>query len=451
MALTGVQIYKFLPKTNCKECGYPTCLAFAMKLASRSVELTACPYVSEGAKTALIAAARPPIRLVTIGTKEKKIEVGNEVVLFRHEKTFIHPSALVYRIKDTDSPDNISKTVKEVAYYLVERVGIKLGMSGIAIQNESKNAASFIKCIEQIKLITDLPLILMATDPTVMNAALEKFAVDKPLIYSATKENAAQMIDLAKKYKCPLAIYSANNSLDELAALSEQATKAGVEDLVLDPGPMGFKESMAILTQIRRLAIKKSFNLLGYPVITFPGCSTTTLEEEAMLAGQQIAKYASIIILDHFSPAMLYTLLTLRLNIYTDPQKPIQMSAGIYPINNPKDDSCLCVTTNFSLTYFSIAGELESSGFPAWLLVCNTEGLSVLTAWAAGKFDADKIAKTIKDQNAATKINHKSIIIPGGVAVLKGELEESLAGWNIMVGPREAMAIGGYLKQYWNQ
>ncbi|MBE0416073.1 MAG: acetyl-CoA decarbonylase/synthase complex subunit gamma, partial [Dehalococcoidia bacterium] len=175
----------------------------------------------------------------------------------------------------------------------------------------------------------------------------------------------------------------------------------------------------------------------------------TTLEEEALLAGQQVAKYAGIIVLDHFSPSMSYPLLTLRLNIYTDPQKPIQLSPGIYQIGSPKPESPLCVTTNFSLTYFSIAGELESSGFPSWLLVCDTEGLSVLTSWAAGKFDADKIAKTVKQFNIAEKISHRSLILPGKVAVLRGELEEELPDWKVMVGPLEAWDVGGFLKQHW--
>lgn len=449
MALTGIQIYKFLPKTNCKECGFPTCLSFAMKLAQRAVELSVCPYVSDEAKNALDAASRPPIRLIAIGAGDKKIEVGNEVVMFRHEKTFIHKPGIVCRIKDSEASDKISETVKEITNYSVERVGIDMRLDGFAIQNASKDTASFVKCVELVKSLTDTPLILISDDPAAMEAALEKISADKPLIYAANKDNADKMIELASKYQCPLAVYSPDG-LDELAALTEQAVKAGVEDLVLDPGARDFGESMVVLTQLRRLALKKSYQPLGYPVITFPGEATDSIEEEALLAGQHIVKYAGIIVLDNFSQAMVYPLLTMRLNIYTDPQKPIQLAAGMYPMSDPKQDSCLCVTTNFSLTYFSIAGELESSGVPSWLLVCDTEGLSVLTAWAAGKFDAEKIAKTIKDHNATANISHRNLIIPGGVAILKGELEEELPDWKIMVGPREAMGIGSYLKQHWS-
>jgi len=448
MALSGIEIYKFLPKTNCKECGFPTCLAFAMKLASKSVELSLCPYVSEESKEALEAASRPPIRLITIGSGEKTIEIGNEVVMFRHEKTFYHPPGFVVRIKDTAPADEVAKLVGEVAGYSVERVGMELKLDGFAIENDSKDGGNFVKCVELVKSKTDLPLILMSSDPSAMGQALEKVSSSKPLVYAATKENCDGMVELAKKHECPLAVCEPEG-LDELTDLVEKVTAAGVEDVVLDPGARDFGQSLAIMTQLRRLAIKKSFRPLGYPVITFPGEAATTLEEEALLTGQQVAKYAGIIVLDHFSPGMSYPLLTLSLNIYTDPQKPIQMAPGIYEIGSPRPESPLCVTTNFSLTYFSIAGELESSGFPSWLVVCDTEGLSVLTAWSAGKFDAERIAKTVKEFNVAEKVSHRNVILPGHVAVLRGELEEELPDWKIMVGPREAVGVGVFLKQNW--
>jgi acetyl-CoA decarbonylase/synthase complex subunit gamma len=417
-----------------------------MKLAQRSTELSACPYVSDEAKQNLEAASKPPIRLITVGTGKKKIEVGNEVVLFRHEKTFVHQTGIVYRIKDSDA-DPVAKA-KEAASYTIERVGIDMSIDGIAVQNDSGDAAKFAKCAADIKAAVDVALILISSDTAALKAALEVIGDDKPLIYAATVDNAEAMIELAKEYSCPLAIYG--NGLEEVAGLTEQATKAGLEDLVIDPATRGYCDSLTALTQLRRLAIKKSFSLLGYPVITFPGEGAESADDEAMLAGMHIAKYSSIIVLDNFLPAIVYPLLTTRLNIYTDPQKPIQMAAGVYPLGEPTPDSCLCVTTNFSLTYFSIAGELESSGFPSWLLVCDTEGLSVLTAWAAGKFEAERIAKAIKDFKVADSISHKKIILPGGVSILKGELEDELPDWEILIGPREAMAIGSYLKQNWS-
>lgn len=448
MALSGVEIYKFLPKTNCKKCGFPTCLAFAMKVAQKAVNITTCPDLSAEAKAALEAAGRPPIHLVSLGNEQNKLEVGNEVVMFRHEKTFYHPPGLMLRIKDTASPEAVAKIAQEVSNYKVERVGLHLSLNGFAVQNESKDAATFQRCAQTLKDKTSLPLVLMSPQPEAMEAALEKVAADRPLIYAATKDNAEKMAQLSIKYKCPLAVHD-NQGLTELAGLVEQVNKAGVEDIVLDPGTRDFASSINTLTQLRRLALKKNFRPLGHPIITFPGEGVGSVEEEAMLAAQHIAKYSGIVVLDHFSPAFAYPLLTLRLNIYTDPQKPIQVTPGVYPVGAPKDKSPLCVTTNFSLTYFSIAGELEASGFPSWLLVCDTEGLSVLTSWAAGKFDADKIAKSVKSFDVAKQVSHRNIIIPGKVAVLRGELEEALPEWKIMVGPPEAMDVGGFLKQNW--
>jgi acetyl-CoA decarbonylase/synthase complex subunit gamma len=448
MALTGLEIYKLLPKTNCKKCGFPTCLAFAMKLSQKGIELSACPDVSEEAKAALEAASQPPIRLVTVGSGEKAFSVGNEVVLFRHEKTFYNEPGLMVTVKDTDSAEAIGKLVEEVTQYSVERVGKQLTLNGFAIKNASGDKATFAKCVEMVAAKTDLPLLLQASDPAAIEAALPAVADRKPLLYAATQENKTKMAELALKHECPLAVAS-SDGLDELAGLVQEITQTGVQDLVLDPGTRGFADSLASLTQLRRLALK-NFRPLGYPVITFPGEGASSPEEELALASQHIAKYAGIVVLDSFSPSLAYPLLTLRQNIYTDPQKPIQMAAGIYPIGDPKEESPLYTTTNFSLTYFSVTGEVEASGLPSWVLICDSEGLSVLTAWAAGKFDAEKIAKSVKSSGIEEKIKHRKLIIPGYVAVLMGELEDELPGWTIMVGPKDAVDIPSYIKKVWN-
>ncbi|MBI2863639.1 MAG: acetyl-CoA decarbonylase/synthase complex subunit gamma [Chloroflexi bacterium] len=449
MALTGLDIYKLLPKTNCKQCGQPTCLAFAMKLSQKQAELAACPHVSDQAKQALEAASRPPIRLVTVGVGDgRKIEVGNETVMCRHEKTFFHEPGYVVRIKDTAGDDEIAQTAAAIAAYGVERVGMDLRVSGVAVENASKNTAAFLKAVDLVKAAGDLSLVLMSADPAVMEAALAKSASSKPLIYAATKDNAAQMAALALKFKCPVAVCA--EGLEAATALAEEVNKAGVEDIVLDPGTRGFADSLVTLTQLRRLALKKNFRPAGYPIITFPGEQASSPEEETLLAGQQVAKYAGIVVLERFDPSTIYPLLTLRQNIYTDPQKPIQMQPGIYTIGEPGTSSPVYVTTNFSLTYFSVAGEVEGSGLPSWLLVTDSEGLSVLTAWAAGKFDAEKIAKSAKTSGIADKVSHRKIIIPGHVATLRGELEDELSDWQIMVGPREAVDIPSFIKRTWN-
>ena len=448
MGLSGLQIYKLLPKTNCKECGFPTCLAFAMKLAAKQAELSACPHVSEEAKEQLAAAAAPPIRLVTIGGDEKKVSVGNETVLFRHEKTFFHQCGLFLRINDTQSEEEFTKTVTEVHNYSVERVGITLAFDGMAVENASGDAQTFANRVAAVRKLTDLPLILMSKSPAAIEASLGNVGDSVPLIYAADADNCQEMAALALEHKAPLAVTAETGDLAALASLVKEIQQTGLKDIVLDPGARRMADSLAALTQLRRLALKKNFRLLGFPVITFPGEGSDSVEEETILAAQHIAKYAGFIVLDHFDPASAYPLLTLRQNIYTDPQKPIQVSPGLYEINDPKPESPLLVTTNFSLTYFSVAGEAENSGLPTWLLIADAEGMSVLTAWAAGKFDAEKIAKSVNTMGVLEKVGHKRIVIPGFVSTISGELEEELPNWEILVGPREAIDIPAYLKQW---
>jgi acetyl-CoA decarbonylase/synthase complex subunit gamma len=447
MALSGLDIYKLLPKTNCKECGQPTCLAFAMKLAQKQADLSACPHVSEQSKAALAAASAPPIRLVTVGTGDRKVEVGNETVLFRHDKTFFHKPGLFVRLQDTLPAAEFEAAVGQIKDYAIERVGITMRVDGIAIENASGDAATFARAVAAALAKTDQPLVLIASAPAAMAAALEKAGGVAPLLYAATAENWKELTALAKQHKAPIAVRA--DGLQALAELAEQVKGAGVEDIVLDPGARDLHGSLMALTQLRRLALKSNFRSLGYPIITFPGEGAGSVQEETIRAAEHITKYAGIIVLDHFAPSIVYPLLTLRQNIYTDPQKPIQVSPGLYEISGPKPDSPLLVTTNFSLTYFSVAGEVEGSGKPAWLLIVDSEGMSVLTSWAAGKFDAEKIAKSVKQFDVPSKISHKKIVIPGLVAGLSGELEEELPGWEVKVGPREAIDIPAYLKT-WN-
>lgn len=447
MALSGLDIYKQLPKTNCKDCGFPTCLAFAMKLAAKQAELSLCPHVSEEAKQILDAASAPPIRLVTVGAGDLKVEVGNETVMFRHDKTFFHEPGLFIRVRDTQPEAELTKLVEAVDGYSVERVGMTLRMNGFAIENASGDAQTFAKCARLVKSKSALPLILISSSPVSMAAALEVAGNDKPLIYAASEDNWEQMVELAKKSQCALAVKSkTGGDLSALASLVEQVTKAGVADVVLDPAADGLGAQLEAQTIIRRLAIRKNFRLLGFPTIVFAGDGADSPLTEVVNASQAIAKYAGFIVLDTFDPALVYPLLTLRQNIYTDPQKPIQVKPDVYAINEPSSDSPLLITTNFSLTYFTVAGEVEASGVPSWLLIADSEGLSVLTAWAAGKFDAEKIAKTVKTSGVTDKVNHRKLVIPGAISGLSGEIEEELAGWKVIVGPRDAVDISPFLK-----
>lgn len=443
MALSGIVIYKMLPQTNCKDCGFPTCLAFAMKLAAKQVELSACPHVSEESKAKLSESAAPPIRLVTLSSNGAEVKAGNEVVLFRHEKTFYNMPGLFIRVRDDQTVEQIKESVAAADAYSVNYVGIDLSLDGFAIQSASGDPQTFKAAVAAARAASQRPLILIADDPDVIAAGLDELEGKGVLIYAATGENWERMAALAKAQGASLAVVG--HSLEELADLTEKVKGAGVEDLVIDPGTRGFSSTLAYNTQIRRLALKKNFRALGYPTITFPADAGDP-GLESMLATQAITKYAGFIVLDNYAPQAVYPLLVLRQNIYTDPQKPIQVQPGLYEINDPTADDPLLVTTNFSITYFSVANEVEGSGLPAWLLVTEAEGMSVLTAWAAGKFDAERIAKDVKRFNAADKLNQKRLVLPGHVAVLSGEVEEELPGWEIRVGPREAVDLPAFMK-----
>jgi acetyl-CoA decarbonylase/synthase complex subunit gamma len=449
MALSGIQIYKLLPggerpphpKANCKECGFPTCLAFAMKLAAKQAELSACPYVSDAAKAELSAAAAPPIRLITISSNGHKLDVGQETVMFRHEKTFFNRPGIFVRVKDGEGAEAIKAKVAPADKYAVNYVGMDLTLDGFAVEADSGDGAAFAEAVKAVREVSKRPIILISTDPAVMKAGVEAAGNVKPLLCAANADNWEAMAKLAKDSGAPLAVSA--DSLDGLAELTERIKGAGVENMVLDPKLDNMADALVTLTQLRRLALKQNYRPLGYPTVAFPAVWS---DDEAIAAMQAVAKYAGFIVLDTFTPALAYSLLVFRQNIYTDPQKPIQVEPGLYEINKPGPEDPLMVTTNFSITYFSVSNEIEGSGNKGWLLVADAEGMSVLTAWAAGKFDAERIAKSVKDTGAADKISHRKLIIPGHVAVLSGELEEELPGWEIKVGPREAVNLPQYLK-----
>jgi len=443
MALSGIQIYKLLPQTNCKDCGFPTCLAFAMKLAAKQVELDKCPHVSDEAREKLAESAAPPVRLVTLSADGREVKVGNEIVLFRHEKRFYNPPGVFIRLHDHEPLEGIKARAAEVAAYSVEYVGMELTVDGLAVQ-ASGDGDAFVMAVRAVLDTARLPLILIADDPEVMAKGLEAAEGTRPLIYGARPGNWQPFAELAKQHEVPMAIRA--DSLSLLAELTEKIKGMGVEEIVLDPGVRDLKSLLALNTLIRRMALKKTFRPLGFPIINFPSECAGDEGMVAVAATQAIVKYGGLIVLDQFSPATIYPLLVLRANIYTDPQKPIQVQPGIYEINEPQADSPVMVTTNFSITYFSVANEIDGSGLPGWLLVADAEGMSVLTAWAAGKFDAEKIAKTVRETGIEEKVSHRKVIIPGHVAVLLGELEEELPGWEIKVGPREAVDLPAYLK-----
>jgi acetyl-CoA decarbonylase/synthase complex subunit gamma len=446
MALTGIQIYKLLPKTNCGECGVPTCLAFAMSLAAGKAELAACPHVSEEAKAELADAAAPPIRVVEIGTAERKLKIGGETVLFRHEKTFVNQSGIAVLVTDEMSDEEVGGRLERFKTLEYERVGLNLRADLVAVKSASGDADKFEALTARVKNGTDAGIILMTEDSSVMEAGLKVCADRKPLMYAANKENADAMSALSKEHGCPLAVRG--NGLDEVSELTTKLTEDGLNDLVIDSGARGVKKALEDQIFIRRGALLKKYKPLGFPTITLPCEMTDDLMQESLIASMFVAKYGGIVVLSDLQGHCLFPLLLARMNIYTDPQRPMATSPGIYEIGGPSEDSPVLITCNFSLTYFIVSGEIETSRVPAWLVVVDTEGLSVLTAWAAGKFVGDAVGMAFKKCGITDKVTHKKVIIPGYAAAISGDLEEELGDWEVMVGPRESAHIPPYLKEW---
>jgi acetyl-CoA decarbonylase/synthase, CODH/ACS complex subunit gamma len=444
MALTGIQIFKLLPKTNCGDCKYPTCLAFAMALAAAKTELALCPHVSAEAQEQLSEASAPPIRPVTIGAGDYEVKVGGETVMFRHEKTFFNKPGLAVLIADDTDDGEQERRFSSLASLQYERVGLILRPEMVALKHTGDRE----RFIGLVKKACSYPyaMILMSGDPSVMKEALENSKDRKPLIYAATKESYEAFGNLAKEYGCPLSVKG--TGLDETAELTGKLTAMGIKDMVIDTSARKVKDAFEEQIIIRRAALQSKFKALGFPTITFPCEMTDNLMKETLIASSFVAKYAGIIVLSDFQGESLFPLLLQRLNIYTDPQRPMTTQEGIYPINNPDENSPVLVTCNFSLTYFIVSGEIENSRVPAWLAIMDTEGLSVMTAWAAGKFVGDLVGTFIKKSGVADQIKHRKLVIPGYAAAILGDLEEELPGWEIMVGPREAAHLPSYLRQW---
>ena len=445
MALTGIQIFKLLPKTNCGECGVPTCLAFAMNLASGKAELASCPYVSEEAKAQLAEASAPPIRPLTIGAGDHKVRIGGETVLFRHEKTFFNPTGFGALLTTDMAEDVVSAKLRKWNTYQYERVGLTLRPELVAVKDLSGDAGKFKKTVQQVFDTSNFSLILMSEKPEVLKEGLAACPGGNPLLYAATKDNWKTMAELAKEANCPLAVKA--DGLDGLITLTDNLTKAGLKDLVLDPGSRGIRQAFEDQVAIRRAALSGKEKGLGFPTICLPFEMAKDLEMETLMGAVMVAKYGGVVVFSDFSGESVFPLLLERLNIYTDPQRPMTVTQGIYEINGPDENSPVCVTSNFSLTYFIVSGEIESSRVPTWLCIMDTEGLSVMTAWAAGKFVGDAVGIFIKKSGIADKIKHRNLIIPGYAASIAGDLEEELPGWTIKVGPREAAHIPKYLRE----
>ena len=439
MALKGLDIFKLTPKTNCKECGNPTCMAFAMKVAQGAIPIEKCPHMSDDAKATLSEATAPPMKSLKFGTGETEHTLGGETVLFRHDKTFVSHNLFGVNVCPGCFDDLIGE-VEKVSY---ERIGehmytevLNLGFKG--------DQAAYVELVKKA-MGHSRALILECTDAAAAAAALDVCADAKPILNGATPDNYKEMVELAKAKGVLLGVSAPD--LDALYDTTAAIEGLGYKDLVLDVTGATVRDTYANAIQVRRAALKDKDRTFGYPSIVNLGkIAAGDMTKQTALASMFVLKYGSIILMDGMSYAQALPLFGLRQNIYTDPQKPMKVEPGIYALNGATADSPCATTVDFALTYFIVSGELERSGVPVNLLISDAGGYSVLTAWAAGKFSAGSIARFFKEQDIEGKITSRDLIIPGKAAVLKGELEEQLPGWNIIVAPNEATGLVKFMK-----
>ena len=444
MALTGIEIFKMLPKTNCKECGFPTCLAFAMALASGKAELDACPYVSDEVKEKLAEASAPPIRPIKLGPADAVKTIGGETVQFRHEKTFFSPTLIAGMLTTAMSDAEVDEKLKTFMDMQFERVGLNLRPEMFALVDKDGDAGKFSALAKRVMDGSDALILLVGDKPDVLKAGAEAAKDRRPILAYATPENADAMGALAKELDLPLVAKA--EGYDALAELTTKLTGMGLKDLILDSGARNLKQVFQDNVVFRRAALVPKFKPFGFPVLNCVAEMTDDPVKQALYASVAIAKYGGIVVLSDLTPDVVFPLLLQRLNIYTDPQKPMIVTQGIYPINNPDENSPIVITTNFALTYFIVSGEIEGSKVPTWLMIMDTEGLSVMTAWAAGKFVGDAVGMFVKKSGIDEKAKTRSLIIPGYAAAISGDLEEELPDWKILIGPREASHIPAFLK-----
>jgi acetyl-CoA decarbonylase/synthase complex subunit gamma len=436
---TAMEIYKLLPKKNCGECKFPTCLAFAMQLANKKAAIDDCPYIDDAAKSTLQESGAPPIRLIRFGPQEMQLEIGDETELFRHDKKFYHPTVLAVSISDSMAEEEQERILLQAKKLEFERAGQKLKLDALALRNDTGKAEKLEGLARRVMEKSRFAIILLGNEPESLRSAALACKDRRPVIGTANKKNLIGMISLAKEINLPLIVRA--DSLEELAELSTKAKESGLQDIILDLTRGDLASQLRDLTIVRRMAVKSSFRPFGYPTLTYAGSG----EEAVARATLGIAKYSSIVVLDTVDPAVIYPLMTLRQSIFTDPQVPLQVQEKLYAIGSPKPESPLLLTTNFALTYFTVAGDIEKSGVSSWLLVANTEGLSVMTAFAAGKFTPESVAKLILKLGIKDKCTSGAIIIPGMVSRMSGKLNE-LTGLKVIVGPRESSGIPKFLK-----
>ena len=461
--LSPIDVYKLLPKTNCKECGEANCMAFATKIVNREVSIDQCPPLlkKENAKAygQLKEMLKPAVKEVVVGEGEKAVKLGGKLVMYRHEFTYTNPTAIAIDVTDEMPDEDLIGRVKQTEGFSYEYIGYTLKLNMIAVRSTSGDPEKFKTAVKKVVETTNLPLILCTFNANVAEAGLMATPNSKPLLYAATMDNWKDMAELALMYDCPLVI-SAPSDLDNLVSLVKTLLAYGVEDLVLDPGTFvneGLAGTLNNFTMLRRAACKVGEELVGFPLMGIPMVAWMdkgeTADEvvkwrEAYSAAMLIVRYADVLVMHGADGWALLPNTVLRQNIYTDPRKPVAVEPGLKEFGTPNETSPVLFTTNFALTYYTVASDIENSKTSAYLIVVETEGSAVDSGVAGRKLTAEKVADAIKETGIEKKVNHRKIIIPGKASRISGEIEE-LSGWKVQVGPRDSSEIPKYIIEKW--
>ena len=460
--LSPIDVYMLLSKTNCKECGEDNCMAFATKVVNREVSIDNCPplLTKEYKKNyeKLKEMLKPAVKEITIGVGDDAVKIGGKLVMYRHELTYTNPTVIAIDVSDEMSDEELSERIKKTQDFSYLYIGNDLKLQMIAIRSSSNDCDKFKDTVNKVAEKTKLPIILCSADSNIIESGLMVIPQAKPLIYAATKDNWKEMAELALMYKCPLAVY-APNDLDLLKSLVKTLKDYGLEDIVLDPGTFssaGLGDTINNFTMLRRAACILGDDLLGYPLMGTPivawtevaNSPTVSVWNEAKIASILISRFADILILHSTEGWSLLPLTVLRQNIYTDPRKPVAVEPGLRIFGSPDENSPVLMTSNFALTYYTVAQDLESSGDPAYLLVVNSEGTAIDSGVAGRKLAAETVADAIKDSKLEEKVKHRKLIIPGKAARISGEIEE-LSNWQVLVGPRDSSGIQKFLQDKW--
>ena len=446
MALKGLDIFKLSPKKNCKECGCPTCMAFSMKVAQGAVDIAACPYFAPEALAKLSAATEPPMKTIKVGAGDAEQSLGGETVLFRHEKTFVSRTRYAMSLCTCMDDETVAQKLEDIKKVDYERIGERMFVEMVYVNYSADGKQDYVELVKKAAE-TGRILILGCKDAEVAKAALEVCKDGKPILNGADASNYEAMNAVATAAGVVLGVSGAD--LSEIHDTVEKLEGLGNKNLVIDVTGADVKETFKNAVQIRKAAIKDGDRTFGYPsIVNLHKIAAGDLHKQVALLSLFTMKYGSVIVAEHIGYAEALPLYGLRQNLFTDPQKPMKVEPGIYPLNGADENSVCLTTVDFALTYFLVSGELERSGVPVNLIINDAGGLSVLTSWAAGKFSSSSIAKFFQEQDIEGKIKSRKLIIPGKVAVLKGELEAKMPGWEIIIAPNEAVQLVKFMKDF---